>query len=180
MPKFECSLPHTTLVCSVCYFWSKWYWMNQLIHKLILSKIQNKPTNVNSPESAPNSQKFLSHALLSQEGNWYNSWISRKFLSKTKLKYSQLDGVGPVDNRPSTKKKEEEKKDMCHVTQDLWHMTCDAWHMTDGVMWTFSQNLSSLSLTVWEWRCSEDLEEKGDSLNKLISFWQSCLENSNG
>ena len=36
----------------------------------------------------------------------------------------QLDGVGPVDNRPST---------------DMWHVICDTWHMTCLGWWTFSQ-----------------------------------------
>ena len=57
----------------------------------------------------------------------------------------KLDGVGPVDNRPSTDKlhhfvqkrrrKKREKKwhftcDMWHVTCDMWHVTCDMWHVT--------------------------------------------------
>ena len=59
----------------------------------------------------------------------------------------KLDGVGPVDNRPSTAKlhhfvrKKEETKivtcdtwhvtcDMWHVTHDTWHVTSDTWHMT--------------------------------------------------
>ena len=43
-----------------------------------------------------------------------------------------LDGVGPVDNRPSTdklhnfvKKKKMKKFDMLHVTYDMCHVTCD-------------------------------------------------------
>ena len=36
----------------------------------------------------------------------------------------QLDGVSPLDNRPSTDK-------LHHfVTHDMSHMTCDMWHMT--------------------------------------------------
>ena len=57
---------------------------------------------------------------------------------KVKLK---LDGVGPVDNRPSTDKlhqfvrKKINKKiivtcDTWHVTRDTWHVTCDMWHVT--------------------------------------------------
>ena len=54
----------------------------------------------------------------------------------------KLDGVGPVDNRPSTNKlhhfvkKLKIKKlwhvthDMWHVISDTWHVTCDTWHMT--------------------------------------------------
>ena len=46
--------------------------------------------------------------------------------------FKKLDGVGPIDNRPSTDKlhhfvKKKEKKKM---TCNIWHMTCDMWHMT--------------------------------------------------
>ena len=53
----------------------------------------------------------------------------------------ELDGVGPVDNRPSTdklhqivRKKEKKKKvtcDMWHVTwtHDTWHVICDMWQV---------------------------------------------------
>ena len=52
----------------------------------------------------------------------------------------KLDGVGPVDNRPSTDKlhhfvrKKRKKKKMWHGTCDTWHVTCDMWHMTHD-MW---------------------------------------------
>ena len=36
-------------------------------------------------------------------------------------------------------------------------MTCDTWHLTGGGRWTFPPNLSSLTLTVWEWRFVEDI-----------------------
>ena len=50
----------------------------------------------------------------------------------------KLDGVGPVDNRPSTnklhhfiqKKKNKKKCDIWHVTCDMWHVTRDTWHVT--------------------------------------------------
>ena len=60
--------------------------------------------------------------------------------------------------RPSTDK----LKKVWHVTCDTWHMTNDMWHMTCD-RWgevNLLKNFSSLALTVWEWRCSEDLEEK--------------------
>ena len=43
------------------------------------------------------------------------------------LHISQLDGVGPVDNRPS--------KDKLHhfVRKKKWHVTCDIWHVTRDV-----------------------------------------------
>ena len=39
--------------------------------------------------------------------------------------------------------------DMWHLTRDTWHVTCDTWHMTRWGGWTFSQNFSSLALTVF-------------------------------
>ena len=84
----------------------------------------------------------------------------------------KLDGVSPVDNRPSTNKlhhfvKKNTKKtwhltcDMWHVTCDTWHMTCDMWHVTRDmwhVTWdmlggregggTFSKNISTPALPV--------------------------------
>ena len=48
-------------------------------------------------------------------------------------------------------------------------MICDTWHVTHGVGWTFSQIFSCLALMVWDLWCCEYLEEKGESLNELIS-----------
>ena len=56
----------------------------------------------------------------------------------------KLDGVGPVDNRPSidklhhfvwvkkTKKQKNIKKNMWHVTRDMWHVTRGMWHFWGG------------------------------------------------
>ena len=75
---------------------------------------------------------------------WGTSWCN--YIIK-------LDGVGPVDNRPSTDKlhqfvkNEEEKKrvwqiknnkkknDMWHVTRDTWHKTHDMRHVTYDMLW---------------------------------------------
>ena len=48
------------------------------------------------------------------------------------------------------------------------------WH--GEVIWTFSQNVtvSSLALPVWEWRCSEDFEEKNKSINELMNYKDLC------
>ena len=50
-------------------------------------------------------------------------WVFKKGKGK------QLDGVGPVDNRPSTTSFKtifkQNKHDMLHMTRDTWHMTCD-------------------------------------------------------
>ena len=50
--------------------------------------------------------------------------------------------------------------------RDLWHVTCDMWHM---VGWTFSQNDSSLVLTVWERHCFEDKSTKDDLVIEWIN-----------
>ena len=90
----------------------------------------------------------------------------------------KLDGVGPVDNRPSTNKLHHltppppKKKDIWHMTHDTVHMICDTWHMTCHMVhmtccggWKFSQNFSSLGLTVCDLWYYEDLEEQADRLN---------------
>ena len=47
----------------------------------------------------------------------------------------KLDGVGPVDHRPSTNKlhhfvQKKKKNYMWHVTRDMWHVvTQDTWHV---------------------------------------------------
>ena len=50
-------------------------------------------------------------------------WLKRK-----------LDGVGPVNNRPSTDKLHhfvrKNKKKIWHRTYDMWHVTRDTWHIT--------------------------------------------------
>ena len=39
----------------------------------------------------------------------------------------------------------------------MWYVTCYTWHLTGGWRWTFSQNVSSLSFTVWKWRFVEGI-----------------------
>ena len=51
----------------------------------------------------------------------------------------------------------------------MWHVTCDMWHMTCLGGWTFSQNLSSLALTVCDLWYYGDLEEKAHWMNELIN-----------
>ena len=53
----------------------------------------------------------------------------------------------------------------------MWHMTHDTWHMTHDMFggWTFSQNFSSLALTVCDLWNYEDLEEKAHGLNEWIN-----------
>ena len=57
---------------------------------------------------------------------------------------------------------------MWHVTRDTWHVTCDTWHVTRDMWhvtwlggWTFSQNFSSLALTVSDLCYYEDILGKG-------------------
>ena len=61
------------------------------------------------------------------------------------------------------------------MTCDTWHVTRDAWHMTRDMFggWTFSQNFSSLALTICDLWYYEDLEEKAGS----ISIWMNELIN---
>ena len=70
-----------------------------------------------------------------------------------------MDWVGPVDNRPSTRKlnhfviffyKCHVTRNILHMTCDMLHMTCDKGHVTPGGGCTFSPDFSSLTLTVWE------------------------------
>ena len=48
----------------------------------------------------------------------------------------------------------------------MWHVTFDTWHVTHSVMWTFSQNLSSLALAVRNRQCLEDSEQKDEWINQ--------------
>ena len=60
----------------------------------------------------------------------------------------------------------------CHLSRkksDTWHVTRDMWHMTRFGGWTFSQNFSSLALTVCDLWYYEDLEEKDDSNNQWMT-----------
>ena len=52
--------------------------------------------------------------------------------------YNKLDGLGPVNNRPSTNKLHhfvKKKCDMWQVTCDTWNVTRDMWHVTCGMLW---------------------------------------------
>ena len=55
------------------------------------------------------------------------------------------------------------------MTHDTRHMACDTWYVTCGEGSRFSQNFCSLALTVWDYGCFEDLEEKDDSHNEWIT-----------
>ena len=50
-----------------------------------------------------------------------------------------------------------------HLTPDMWHMTWDMWHMVGA---EHSLKILALQLnTVWEWKWSEDLEEKDELIS---------------
>ena len=60
------------------------------------------------------------------------------------------------------------------MTHDMWHMTSDMGHMTHdmfGEGWTFSQNFSSLALSVCDLWYYEDMEEKAHWLNESMKEW---------
>ena len=61
------------------------------------------------------------------------------------------------------------RHDKLPLTFDTWHMTHNIWHVTHGGGWTFSQNFSSLALTVWDLWCLEDWEEKDDSMKEWMN-----------
>ena len=73
----------------------------------------------------------------------------------------KLDGVAPLMTDPppisSTTLSPPPKK---YVTLDTRHVTRDMWHVTRLGGWTFSQNFSSLALTICDLWYYEDLEEK--------------------
>ena len=91
----------------------------------------------------------------------------------------KLDGLGSVDNRPSSDKLHNfvappQKKIMKKIlTCDMWHRTCDVWHMKWGGGWTFSQKFSSIALTVCDLWYYADLEEKADWLTDR--HYKSCF-----
>ena len=74
----------------------------------------------------------------------------------------KLDPVGPCDDRPTTSTTIYKT----NMTCDTWQVICDKWHVTHGGGWTIYQNFNSLALTVWDFWCLEDWEEKDQSVNE--------------
>ena len=56
---------------------------------------------------------------------------------------------------------------MWHMTGDIRHVTSDTWHVTGGGRWTFSQNVRSLAIAVWDRRFDEDIFTNHDRLHKI-------------
>ena len=48
------------------------------------------------------------------------------------------------------------------ISCDIWQVTGDMQYVTYGVGWTFSLNVRSLALTVYDQWCIKDLEEKDE------------------
>ena len=82
------------------------------------------------------------------------------FLSLLKLIYTafkrvskvKLDGVGPVDNRPSTDKLHQfvqKKKEKILVIYDIWHVTRDTWHVTRDI-WNMKRTWHVTCDILWE------------------------------
>ena len=63
---------------------------------------------------------------------------------------------------------------MWHVTCVTWHVTRDTWNVTWCGGRTFSQNVSSLALTVCDLWYLKDLEEIADSLTESINYKGVC------
>ena len=117
-------------------------------------------------------------------------WVNASYECKSRLHIFwmfatyKLDGVGLVDNRPYidklhhfVRKKRRRKSDKWEVTFEMWHVTHDMWHMTRDTRhvkclggWTFSQNFSSLALTVCDLCYYKDLEEKAHWLNESMNY----------
>ena len=68
----------------------------------------------------------------------------------------KLDGVGPIDNRPSNEW-------LQHFVKKKWLVTRDTW-----LGWTFFQNVTFLALMVWERQGFEDNVPKDDSLRDSL------------
>ena len=71
-----------------------------------------------------------------QDGISAFSWATKDF-KRSKwgriwfpIHLNKLDGVGPVDNRPSSNKLYHCVRRKKNVTCDMWHMTRDTWQVT--------------------------------------------------
>jgi hypothetical protein len=57
---------------------------------------------------------------------------------------------------------------MLDVTYDMWQLTGDMWYVTCGGGWPFSQNSSSLALTVWNRQFLEDISTKDEFIKQIM------------
>ena len=77
--------------------------------------------------------------------------------------HKKLDGVGPIDNRPSTRHLE-------HFVKKKKHISPDTGHVTHGGGRTFLKNLSSQAFMVWDRQCLEESEQKDDLMTYSINI----------
>ena len=121
-----------------------WLWHSLSLHHISAVIFTTEPLTEAKPGRCLRCYSYSSSIMLGDQRHpsWNRSLELRErdcYLTGAGLK---LDGVGPVDNRPSTDKlhhfvqrKKERKKlhvtrDMWQVTPDTWHVTCDTWHVT--------------------------------------------------
>ena len=87
----------------------------------------------------------------------------------TLKKCLQLNGNFGVDDQQWFNHFVKIIKNELHITCVLWHVTHGMWLVTRGGVWTISQNFSSLTFTILERECFEDIFTKDESLTKLVS-----------
>ena len=116
--------------------------------------------------------KFFLHPVplfQSLLGSSYNHLLAT--ISRLSLAWPDLCVVSPLSPGEKNWRK------FTSVTGYNLQMACDMWHVThdSGRMWTFSQNVSFIALTVWEWRCSEDIFTNHQSAKYSVNQLQECL-----
>ena len=59
----------------------------------------------------------------------------------------KLDGVGPLDSRPSANKPSADKlHQIVKKKSDIWHMTCDTWHVTHDTWHVTRDTLGGMNI----------------------------------
>ena len=82
---------------------------------------------------------------------------------------SELDGVGPVDTRPSTDWLQTLKR------KEKIYMTRDMWHVTHGGRVNILSKFHLLSSFVEDRQCLTGSEQKDVLINEWINLLQRCL-----
>ena len=112
-------------------FFSYILWMNSKI----LVKTRGNLSMVIHPMSSPGQITLMNPP-------W---WITYKCY--------KLDKVAPLMIHPPTTYSASLYEDKNIYLSDMWHMPHGGW-------WTFSQNVMSLALTVWEWMCFQNFRKR--------------------
>ena len=125
LPSYDLNLTVLVIKSTGFYNWN-------VTNNEVLSKMKTNP-KLNVIKT-----KMLSKLACHQDWNVLNMigfvLIKTEFFSNVTAFVLKLDGVGPVDNRPSTKNLHHSvKKKMWHVTHDTWLVTCDMWHVTSEI-----------------------------------------------